>query len=181
VPRLPALDPATLTPEQQRVYGEIAAAHTGNVRGPWAIGLRVPEVADHLHQLYERLARDSKLGQRLYELIVLVVARHWTAQFAWQTHEKNALAAGIAPATVDAIRERRTPRFERDDERIAYDTVTELSTSRALSDASYANAQAFFGDDLLVELISVAGLYTMVAMLLNAFDAPVPAGAARLE
>jgi 4-carboxymuconolactone decarboxylase len=181
MPRLPALDPATLTPEQQRVFGDIAAAHTGNVRGPWAIALRVPEVADLSHQLYERLARDSKLGQRLYELIVIVVARHWTSQFAWQTHEKNALVAGLAPAAVDAIRERRTPQFEHEDERVVYDTVTELSTSRQLSEASYARAQAFFGDDLLVEVISVAGLYTMIAMLLNAFDAPIPAGAQRLE
>ncbi|MGA2395531.1 MAG: carboxymuconolactone decarboxylase family protein [Candidatus Lustribacter sp.] len=181
MPRLPALDPAAFTPEQQRVYAEIAAAHTGNVRGPWAIGLRVPEVADYSHKLYERLARDSKLGQRLYELIVLVVARHWKAQFAWQTHEKNALTAGVAQAAIDAIRERRTPEFDFEDERIAYDVVTELSTSRQLSDASYERAQAFFGDELLVELISVAGLYTMIAMLLNAFDAPIPAGTRRLE
>lgn len=181
MPRLPALDPAALTPAQQRVYGDIAAAHGGNVRGPWAIALRVPEVADHSHQLYERLARDSKLGQRLYELIVLVVARDWNAQFAWHTHEKNALAAGLAPAVVDAIRERRTPQFDHEDERIVYDTVTELSASRALDEASYARARAFFGDDLLVEVISVAGLYTMIAMMLNAFDAPIPAGARRLE
>jgi 4-carboxymuconolactone decarboxylase len=181
MPRLPALDPAALTPEGRNVYDYIAAAHTGNVRGPWAIGLRVPEVADHMHRLYDRLARDSKLGQRLYELVVIVIARHWTAQFAWQTHEKNALAAGLAPAVVDAIRERRAPEFEREDERVVYDTVTELSTSHQLSDAAYARAHAFFGDDLLVELISVAGLYTMVSMLLNAFDAPIPAGARRLE
>ena len=163
------------------MYGDIAAAHTGNVRGPWAIALRVPEVADHLHQLYERVARDSTLGQRLYELIVIVIARQWTAQFAWQTHEKNAIAAGVAAATVDAIRERRRPQFQHEDERLVYDTVTELATSHQLSEASYARAQAFFGDDRLVEVISVAGLYTMIAMLLNAFDAPIAAGAQRLE
>lgn len=181
MPRLPALDPAALTPEQRRVYDYIAAAHGGNVRGPWALGLRVPEVAEHMHRLYDRVARDSKLGQRLYELVVIIIARQWKAQFAWQTHEKNAVAAGIAPAVVDAIRECRPPEFEREDERVVYDTVTELSTSCELSAASYTRAQTFFGDDLLVELISVAGLYTMVAMLLNAFDAPIPAGARRLE
>lgn len=170
MPRLPNLDPATLTPDARRVYDYVAAAHGGNVRGPWAIALRVPEVTEHMHRLYDRIARDSKLGQRLYELIVLVIARYWNAQFAWQTHEKNALAAGLPAATIDAIREGRTPSFEREDERIAYDTVTELATTRALSDASYRRAQAFFGDDLLVELISVAGLYTMIAMLLVTFE-----------
>lgn len=181
MPRLPALDPAALTPDQRRVYDYVAEAHGGNVRGPWALALRVPEVTEYMHRIYDRIARDSKLGQRLYELIVLIVARQWSAQFAWQTHEKNALTAGLAPAIIDAIRDRRTPQFEHEDERVTYDTVTELAMSRQLSEASYQRAQAFFGDDLLVELISVAGLYTMIAMLLNAFDAPIPAGARRLE
>jgi 4-carboxymuconolactone decarboxylase len=69
------------------------------------------------------------------------------------------------------------PHFEREDEQIVYDAVTELSESKALSQPSYERARACFGEDLLVELISAAGLYTMIAMLLNAFDAPVPDGA----
>ena len=179
--RLPDLDLTTLTPEQRRVHAEIGAAHRGNVRGPWAIALRIPEVADHAHELYERLAHHTKLGPRLYELTVLVVARHWTSQFEWNTHEQNALAAGVTPAIVDALRERRVPPFEQDDERLIYDTVNELLATHALAPASYERAHAFFGEDLLVELISVAGLYTMIALLLNAFDAPIPAGARRLE
>lgn len=181
MPRLPSLDPAALTPEQQSVYAEIAAAHSGNVRGPWAIALRIPELAHHSHELYERLARHTKLGPRLYELTVLIVARHWTSQFEWHTHERNAIDAGVALAIVEALRERRRPQFESEDEAVVYDTVTELSESHQLSPTAYARAQTFFGDELLVELISVAGLYTMIAMLLNAFDAPIPPEARRLE
>ena len=173
--RLPDLDPAALTAEQKRVYDYMAAQHTGHVRGPWAIALRVPEVAEHSHALYERLCVDTKLGKRLFELMVLVVARFWTSQFEWHTHEKYALEFGISPANVDAIRHRRTPVFEKEDEQIVYDVVTELSETKALSPPTYARAQAFFGDELLVELISAAGTYTMVAMMLNAFEAPVPA------
>ena len=40
MPRLPDLDPATLSAEQKRVYDRMAAQHTGHVRGPWAIALR---------------------------------------------------------------------------------------------------------------------------------------------
>jgi 4-carboxymuconolactone decarboxylase len=180
LPRLPDLDPAALTPEQKSVYDEVAAAHTGHVRGPWAIALRLPDVLHHTHELYERLARNSKLGQRLFELMVLVVARHWTSQFEWHTHEKYALAAGVTQTNIDAIRHRRVPHFEREDERVVYEVVTELSTSKALSAESYERARTFFGEDLLVELIAAAGLYTMVAMMLNAFDAPIPADARRL-
>lgn len=172
--RLPDLDPAALTPEQRHVYDEVAAAHTGHVRGPWAIALRVPEVLQHSHDLYERLCRDTKLGLRLFELMVLVVARHWTSQFEWHTHEKYALEGGITPDVIDAIRHRRPPSFVREDEQLVYDVVTELSETKKLSDPTYARAREYFGEDLLVELISAAGLYTMVAMMLNAFEAPVP-------
>jgi len=172
--RLPDLDPTALTPEQKRVYEEVAAAHTGHVRGPWAIALRIPEVLHHSHELYERLCRNTKLGLRLFELMVLVVAREWTSQFEWHTHEKYALEGGITPEVIDAIRHRRKPAFEREDEQLVYDVVTELSESKALSAATYGRARDYFGEDLLVELISAAGLYTMVAMMLNAFEAPVP-------
>ena len=72
MPRLDELDPTRLTPDQKRVYDHIAGQHTGHVRGPWAVALRVPEVAETSHAMYERLCRDTKLGKRLFELMVLV-------------------------------------------------------------------------------------------------------------
>jgi 4-carboxymuconolactone decarboxylase len=180
MPRLDELDPTRLTPDQKRVYDHIAGQHTGHVRGPWAVALRVPEVAETSHAMYERLCRDTKLGKRLFELMVLVVARQWSSQFEWHTHEKYAREFGISDAVIDAIFDRRVPHFEQADEQLVYDVVTELSETKTLGSATYERAQAFFGDELLVELVSAAGLYTMVAMMLNAFDVPVPATARRL-
>jgi 4-carboxymuconolactone decarboxylase len=173
--RLPDLDTAALTPEQKRVYDDVAAAHGGHVRGPWAIALRDPELLYHAHKLYDRLCTGTKLGERLFELMVLTVARHWTSQFEWATHERKAREVGVPPAIIEAIRHNRVPHFEHQDEQIVYDIVIELEHTTQLSTPSYERARAFFGEDLLVELISAAGLYTMIAMLLNAFDAPIPA------
>ena len=172
--RLPPLDPATLTAEQRPVYERIAAMHGGQVRGPWAVALRVPAVADHVHALYERLCRETKLGQRLFELMVLVVARRWSSQFEWHTHERYAREGGISEAAIEALRHRQTPAFEQEDERLVYDVVRELSETTQLSAATYERARAHFGDELVVELIAATGLYTMVAMMLNAFDVPIP-------
>jgi hypothetical protein len=35
---------------------------------------------------------------------------------------------------------------------------------------------ALFGEQKMVELVAAVGFYVMVAMTLNAFDAPVPGG-----
>ena len=174
--RVPDVPFEQLSAEQQRVYREIAGARSGTVRGPFALWIRNPEIADRASQFGNLLRLHGKLDKRLFELMVLVIARHWSAQYEWFTHEKAALKAGISAENVEAIRSGQTPRFERADEHLVYDTITELNRTRALSQQCYDRALAALGLDLLIELVAAAGFYTMVAMTLNAFDAPVPGG-----
>ena len=121
-------------------------------------------------------AARVKLERRLLELMILVAARLATAQYAWFIHEPYALKFGIAPDIVEAIRERRTPNFTREDERVVYDLTMELNTTGTLSEASYQRGMAMFGEQVMVELVSAIGFYAMVAMTLNAFAVAPPEG-----
>ena len=174
--RVPDVQLEDMTAEQKRVYQEIGDARNGIVRGPFPIWLRIPEIADHGNRFGNALRLGGKLDRRLFEVMVLVIARHWSAQYEWFVHERRALEAGVTQAVVDAIRTRCAPEFTREDERLVYDTITELNEARTLSQPAYDRALAVLGLDLLIELITAAGFYTMVAMTLNAFDAPVPGG-----
>ncbi len=174
--RLPDLQLENLTSQQKRIYDEIAGPRHGVVRGPFPIWLRIPELADRANQFGNALRVNGKLEKRLFELMVLIVARHWSAQYEWFAHAKAALEAGLSPEIVDAIQNRRRPESFREDERLVYDLVTELIDTRTLSQSSYDRALAALGLDLLIELITAAGFYTMIAMVLNVFDAPVPTG-----
>ena len=178
--RLATLDPAALTPEQKQVYDQIARQHA-QVRGPWQIELRIPDVAHAYHSLYERLCVHPKIGRRLFELMVIVVARHWTAQFMWAAHERLALEHGIAREIVDAIHAGRTPTFREDDERLVYEVTRELLEQRRLGQATYDRALAAFGEEQLVELIAGAGTYVSLALQLVAFDWTPPAGGRTLS
>jgi 4-carboxymuconolactone decarboxylase len=120
--------------------------------------------------------RQGKLDKRLFEIMVLVVARHWSAQYEWFAHAKQALAAGVSPEVVEAIRHKRKPAFARDDERLVYDLVTEMNGTRTLSQSTYDRTVAAIGLDDTIELVTALGFYTMVAIMLNGFDAPVPGG-----
>jgi 4-carboxymuconolactone decarboxylase len=174
--RVPEIDPEQLSPEQRRVYDDIAGVRHGTVRGPFAIWLRNAEVAAAMNQAGNSVRLHGKLDKRLFELMVLMVARHWTAQYEWFVHEDAARNAGLSPDTVQAIRAGRRPELAAEDERLVYELVTELQDTRTVSQATYDRAAAMLGLDLLIELITAAGFYTMVAMVLNAFDAPVPGG-----
>lgn len=174
--RVPDLEMDVLTAEQQRIHGEIAGARSGSVRGPFAIWLRLPRIADQANQFGNALRRDGKLDRRLFELMVLVVARHWSAQYEWFAHEPNALRAGLSAEVVEAIRARRLPSFAREDEKLVYEIVTEINGTRTLGEASYDRAVEALGLDTLIELVTATGFYTSVAMMINVFDAPVPGG-----
>jgi 4-carboxymuconolactone decarboxylase len=175
MPRLPPVDPDRLSPEHRAVYDEILRVR-GQVRGPFAIWLTSPELCHHALTLQDWFPKHAKLERRLLELMILVLARQATAQFAWFVHEPHALRLGISRTVVEAIRERGTPDFEREDERLVYDLTLELDATKTLSQASYQRGIEMLGAQAMVELVSAVGFYVMVAMTLNTFDAPVPGG-----
>ncbi len=171
--RLPEINEATLSSDQRQIYDEIKRVR-GQVRGPFAIWLRNPELGESTLKLQDMFASRVKLERRLVQLMILVSARLATAQFAWFVHEPHALKLGISADIIEAIRERRTPNFTREDERLVYDITLELNITRSLSEASYRRGIAMLGEQAMVELVSAVGFYVMVAMTLNAFDVPVP-------
>jgi len=175
MPRLPEVDREKLSSEQGKIYDEIQRVR-GRVRGPFAVWLRNAELAQHALGLQDMFAARVQLDRRLVQLMILVAARAANAQYAWYIHEPHALEHGISQEIVDAIRERRTPDFTGDDERLVYDITLELNTTRTLSEFTFNRGMAVFGEQKMVELVSGIGFYSMVAMTLNAFDVSVPTG-----
>jgi 4-carboxymuconolactone decarboxylase len=63
-----------------------------------------------------------------------------------------------------------------EDEALVYDFVTELTTTRKVSDETFARAKKMFSDQQIVDLTAVAGNYVMVAMLLAMAEQTLPDG-----
>jgi len=175
MPRLSELNETTLSPEQKSIYDDIMRVR-GRVRGPFAVWLRNAELAEGALKLQDMFASRVKMERRLIQLMILVAARFTSAQYAWYIHEPHALQHGISREIVEAIRERRTPAFAREDERLVYDITSELNTTHRLSDATFRRGLKEFGEQQMVELVAGVGFYAMVSMTLNAFDVEVPDG-----
>jgi 4-carboxymuconolactone decarboxylase len=172
--RLPPIRKETLTPEQQRLHEVIMRTRPRGLDGPFGVWLRNPIVAEPAEQMQNTFRLHGKLDRRLAELLVLLVAREWSAQYAWYLHEKLALQAGLSALTIAAIRDRRRPDHLQDDERPIYDVVTELLQTKTLSRATYDRTSEALGTELLIEVVSAVGFYAMASMTLNAFDVPIP-------
>ena len=179
--RVADLRPDELSPLQQQLRQDIAGPRGGVVRGPFALWLRIPALADRANQLGNALRLEGKLDKRVFEVVILVVARHWSAQYEWFAHAQAAESVGVSTAVIEAIRQRAAPASPQADEQLAWALTLELNEQKHLAEASYAKGLAMFGTEGMIELVSVAGFYTMVAMMINAFDAPVPGGARPLD
>jgi 4-carboxymuconolactone decarboxylase len=177
--RVPPLDVDALTPEQKRVYDQIAG-NRKTVRGPFPIWLRNAKLADHANQFGVALRDHSTIGRHIFELAVIVVCRAGNVQYAWSAHAPQAEAAGIAPEIVAAIRDNRKPEFKKPDERMAYEVATEIMANGELSQTSYEAAVAQFGLQGTVELVSTIGYYAMVGIFLKSFGVMPPDGSTPL-
>ena len=65
-----------------------------------------------------------------------------------------------------------------EDETSLYDLIQELLRNRTVSDATYTRAVTTFGEQGVVDAVSISGYYTMIGMLLNTARTPLAGGVA---
>ena len=181
MPRLPDLDPAALTPEQQQVFDAITNGPRGSVRGPFAALLHHPGIAEHVQAMGIHLRFNGVLPGRLRELAILTAARFWGAEYEWNSHAPIAEKEGLAPAVIKAIAENRTPVFPSDDEKIVHAFCRELHEEHTVSDAAFDAAVAVLGREGVIELTALCGYYTIISMTLNTFQVRPLEGSTKLS
>ena len=168
---------AEMTSAQKEVHDEIVAGRRGRFGGPFQILIRAPEVCRHLQRLGEYLRWGSSLPPALSELAICLTARHLRASYEWHAHAPLAVEAGVPAAAIEAIRTGATPSFTATDQGLVHRVVTELIDTKRLTDATFAEAIARFGEQGIVELGTIVGYYTAIGNALNAFQVRLPAGA----
>src|ERR1700704_4088487 len=146
---------AEMTPAQRRVHDLIIAGRRGRFGGPFQLLIRSPEICEHASQLGEHLRWGTSLPDRLSELAIITTARFWRAQYEWYAHAPLAEQAGVPTAAVEAIRTGGPPVFAAPDEALVYRVCNEIFRSQRLSDASFKDAIAAFGEQGLVEVIGI--------------------------
>jgi len=176
--RFPKLTPDEMTPVQREVAAEISAGPRGEVRGPFIPLIHHPELARRLQALGEQLRWKSTLPAQLVEFAVLITARRWTCQHEWFIHEKLARKAGLDGAIIDAIAQKQQPAKLSADEAMVYTFCSDLHASGRASDSAFESVRARFGREGALELITLSGYYTLMAMVLNTAGMPLADNAA---
>ena len=165
--RMPAIPPDKMTDAQKKVAAEIAAGPRGKVEGPYWPILRSPGFAHSVQGVGAYFRYHCPLDRRINEMAALIAARSWSQQFEWDVHILQALGAGLKPAVAEAIAEGRRPEEMAEDEKILYDFLAELLANKGVSDPTYAKTVAKFGEPGVIDILGIAGYYTMLAMIMN--------------
>ena len=178
--RMPPLDVEALSPEQKRVYDQIAGKRK-TVRGPFPMWLRNPKLAEHANQFGVALRDHSTIGRRIFELASSRCAGpdRCSAPGRRMRRRPNCKASRPKSSRPSARTGRRISR--KADERVAYEVAKEIMDTNELSQAGYDKAIQQFGEQGTVELISTIGYYAMVGIFLKSFDVRPPDGSTPLK
>jgi len=170
--RFRKLDAEQLSPEQRIVFDAIAAPRGGVVPTPFHILLESPELASLTQALGAFCRYRTTLGPKLSELLVLITATHWGAEYEFAVHAPEARKAGVADAVIAALQAGETPRFDDADSQLLHEFATSFFKTRDVPDVLFDKAMAQFGRRRVVELAGVLGYYSGLAMLLRIFRVP---------
>jgi 4-carboxymuconolactone decarboxylase len=175
-PRFADLKREQMTDAQKRVYDAIAGGPRGGVRGPFGPLLRSPELTDRVQKLGEYLRFNTSLPARLNEFATLINARFWDSRYEWYAHKPLAIKGGLAESIADDLAQNKRPARMKPDEELIYEFCTILQRQHFVDDALFKRAVATLGEQGVIDLIAVSGYYTLVSMVLNVAEIPLPPG-----
>ena len=189
--RLALLAPDALNDAQRKIFDAITKgprmkttgsnigvkldAPTG-LPGPFNAWMYSPVIGNLAQELGAALRFSNSLPNNLLEIAVIMIGKHWSAQFEFWAHAKLARQAGVSDTAIEAIRIGAEPVFDKPEETQIYLFSREFIDTKRISDKTYAATRALVGEQGLVDLVTLMGYYTMVSMTLNCFQVPLPEG-----
>ena len=174
--RLPIPQREVMSEAQRIAADAIINGPRKAIFGPFIPLLQTPVLMERIGKTGEALRFDGTLPERIRELAICVVARETSNQFEWQTHAPLAIKAGVAAEAIDSLAAGRRPRPLAADEACAVDFIVELMRRHGVSDATFAESAACFGEPGVVELTALVGYFAMVCWIMNVARTPGPKG-----
>ena len=177
--RFPLLSAGELTDEQRAVVDAIQSGPRGSgLRGPFNALLRSPVLCDLVQRVGAYIRFGGSIPAPLNELAICMAGRKWGAQYEFYAHRRLAIDAGLNPAILDAIAAGARPADMTGDETTVYEFVRDLLSTGQVPDACYRAAKERFGERGIMDLVGAVGYYSLVSMVLNVAQVPLPEGEA---
>jgi 4-carboxymuconolactone decarboxylase len=163
-----------LSPEQSQVFEQLVAGR-GRILGPYKIWIHSPKVAAGMEQIGTYLNKRGALSPREVEIGILVISRHWSADYVQTAHIREGKRVGLSDAIVDALVKGGEPPLTDPHERGVYRFAKALTSDAKLADAEFAEIEKAIGRDGIAEVLVLLGYYTSVSLAMKIHQVPIPA------
>ncbi|MGC1464478.1 MAG: carboxymuconolactone decarboxylase family protein [Pseudolabrys sp.] len=171
--RLLDLSPEVLTPEQTTIFDRLVAGR-GRILGPYKIWIHSPAVASAMEQLGTFLNKRSSLSSREVELCILLIARHWQADYVMQAHIKEGKRVGLSDEVLRDLMAAHEPTLANQHERYVYRFSSALVSGVKIPEAEFDDVAAAIGREGIAEVLALLGYYTSVALGMKVHEVSVP-------
>lgn len=184
--RVPLIEPARLTAEQQPLYQDmkagisqkfndfLAVREDGALMGPWNPWLHSPRIGKAIWDLTKAMSMEATLPDDIRQIAILATGAHFNAAYEIYAHvaqaERDHLPSAMLASLVAGIQ----PTGLSPQQEVAYAVTHQLLAGGVLPRPTYDAAVAAFGQTGTNELIYLVGLYCLVSLTLNGFNVPVP-------
>ena len=165
----PAL-PKDIHPDTGNRFPAIKREGAADSFGPGAIRLYSPPVAESMTAVNDYLRRKAGLEPRLVELAILVTAREMDCAYVWTAHEPAAQKAGLPQATIDAVKFRKPLTTLGEKEAVIVQLGRDSVGKHKVGADTFARAVKLFGNQGVVNIVSLIGDYAATTILLNVAD-----------
>ena len=188
--RLRLADPSALSGRQRVLHDYLAGSKLpwaeaagfqarladGRLIGPFNVFLYAPEMARAFNAWIDAEAEHTSLAKPVRQVVVLAVGVAWTAAYEVYAHAAVARQDGLDEGSIRSILVGQCPRDAPPELRAAWAFSNSLARDRAVPRPLYDDAVACLGEQGVVDMVNLVGLYLATSALLNAFDIPAPAG-----
>ena len=181
-PRLPRLTPAELTAKQAELYDRIAGGERatgtqafalvgpdGALEGPFNAFLYQTDVGGVLESLGATIRYRTSFTAREREIAILLTANQRDSEFERYAHEAIARLIAMTDVELDALRQLDVTPFQDERERVVAQTALSLLLHSDLTDEEYVLATTVLDASQLVELTTLVGHYSTLALQMKVF------------
>lgn len=180
MPRIKMIAEKSDIPAEQHSEFDAIVEVLHGVRGPFAVLMHSPGLAEKVMNAGAQVRLGSTLSQVERELAILAVSREKDARYEWAAHVKVGRTAGMREEVIEAVRNREDVSGLEPDERDIVLFVRQLLQTNKVDQSLFDGLVTRHSERWVVELAATVGQYQYISAINNTFEVEPAADAEQL-
>jgi len=180
MPRIKMIAEKSDIPAEQHAEFDAIVEVLHGVRGPFAVLMHSPGLAQKVMQAGAQVRLGSTLSPVERELAVIAVSREKDARYEWAAHVKAGRAVGMREEAIEAIRNREDVSGLEPDEHDIVTFVRQLLRTNKVEQSVFDALVSRHSERWVVELAATVGQYQYISAINNTFEVEPAADADQL-